>query len=1140
MKSSEFVNLHLHTEYSLLDGACRIKQLIQRIKELGQTAVAITDHGNMYGVPEFWQTATNAGIKAIIGCEVYVAPRTRFDKEPKLDSHPYHLILLCENNEGYRNLVKLVSYANIEGFYSKPRVDIELLKKYHNGLICLSACLAGEIPRLLLNGQYNSAKAKTLEYRDIFGKDNYFLEVQNHGIRNELLILPQIYKLSAETGIKLAATNDCHYIKKSDSELQNILLCIQTGSVSGKPNKLSFETQEFYVKSADEMAKLFAGHEDAVSNTALIADRCNVNLNFDSTIKIPVFRTPENTGDNTAYLRKLSFDGFHKRYGENPPKEYAERLEYELSVINEKNFTDYFLIVWDFIRYAKKNNIPVGVGRGSGAGSLCAYCIGITGIDPMKYNLMFERFLNPERVSMPDFDVDFCIEGRQSVKNYVARKYGTDCVAEIIAFDTLKAKAAVRDIVRVLDLPYSLGDKIAKMIDMKHDLTFSLNENQELKKLYNSDDSVKKVIDLSLQLEGMPRHTSTHAAGVVISAIPLNELVPLQMGDNSVITQYTMTHLESLGLLKMDFLGLRNLTVIRDTVNEIHRTEPEFDINKIPIDDAEVYKMLAKGDTSGVFQFESEGITRCLTELIPERIEDLIAVISLYRPGPMKSIPLYIENRKNPQNIKYLHPELENILGDTYGVMVYQEQVMEICRKLAGYSYGHADIVRRAMAKKKPDVMMSEREKFISGAEKNNISREVSDKIFDEMVGFASYAFNKSHAAAYAYTAYQTAYLKCHYRGIYMSALMSSVMSSSGTKLAEYIGDCRNSGIEVLAPDINRSFKGFAYRDGKMYFGLLAVKNSGAGLADKIIAERQNAEFTSLQNFCERMYGKELNKKALENLIKSGAFDNLGLNRRQMLENYEMLLDITSKNKNRVIDGQMNLFNDGELESANIKIPLKPEYDTKKLLAMEKDATGIYLSGNPLTEYNYLAELLKVRKIGDISDSEKIDDNSPVKLMCIVQEKKIHTAKNGNNMCFLTLYDGTGECDAVVFPDLYAVCGSKINEDDIIFINGRISAKDDRISVICGSIAPENDFRRIFGNMLICIKVDSNKIPSVEINNICRYYSGNTEICFYLTDKKKIVRPKNKLSVNLSEQSYMALTRIIPQQNIGLIEKTGR
>lgn len=1133
MNSNEFVNLHVHTEYSLLDGACRIKNLVQRIKEIGQTAVAITDHGNMYGVPEFWQTATNAGLKAIIGCEVYVAPRTRFDKEPKTDSRPYHLILLCENNEGYSNLVKLVSYANTEGFYGKPRVDTELLKKYHSGLICLSACLAGEIPRLLLNGQYDSAKAKALEYQEIFGEGNYFLEVQNHGIRDELQVLPQIYRLSAETGIKLAATNDCHYITKTDSELQNVLLCIQTGTKLGEPNGMSFETQEFYVKSADEMTRLFANHEDAVRNTFLIAQRCNVDLNFDGAIKIPKFETPENTDNNKDFLRKLSFDGLCRRCG-TPSNEYVERLEYELKIIDEKHFNDYFLIVWDFIRYAREHNIPVGVGRGSGAGSLCAYCIGITGIDPIKYNLMFERFLNPERVSMPDFDVDFCIEGRQAVKDYVAEKYGSDYVAEIIAFDTLKAKAAVRDIVRVLGLPYSLGDKIAKMIDPKHDLAFSLSENQELKKLYETDSSVKRIIDLSLKSEGMPRHTSTHAAGVVISAVPLNELVPLQRGDNSPITQYTMTHLEALGLLKMDFLGLRNLTIMRDAVNEIRRSSPGFDIDKIPVDDAEVYAMLAKGDTSGIFQFESAGITRWLTELVPEKFEDLVAVISLYRPGPMKSIPLYIENRRNPQNIRYLHPELEKILGDTYGVMVYQEQVMEICRKLAGYSYGHADIVRRAMAKKKYDVMMSEREKFISGAQSNGISKETADKIFNEMAGFASYAFNKSHAVAYAFIAYQTAYLKCHYREIYMASLMSSV---TGDKLAEYIADCRNFGIEVLAPDINKSFKGFSCVDGRLYFGLLAVKNSGAGLAEKIIAERQNGNFTGLQNFCERMNGRELNKKALENLIKAGAFDNLGLNRRQMLENYEMLMNITVKDNRGVLEGQASFFDDDN-SAYDVKIPFKPEYDTKKLLSMEKEASGIYLSGNPLTEYEYLGRLLKVHKISDISDIENVSDGMPVKLICIVQGNKVHTARNGSNMCFISLADGSGECDAVVFPDLYASVGSVISEENIIFVSGKISVKDESISVICGSITTEGDFQRIFSNMRICIKTPSDRVPMLA--EICEKFSGNTEICFYLTDRKKIVMPKNKLSVNLSERCYNTLTEIINPENIGLIEKTGR
>ncbi|HOC35129.1 MAG TPA: DNA polymerase III subunit alpha, partial [Ruminococcus flavefaciens] len=685
----------------------RLKPLMEHIKSLGQTAVAITDHGNMYGAVEFWNEAKNAGIKPIIGCEVYVARRTRHDRDPKLDSSPYHLILLCKNNEGYKNLVKLVSIASIEGFYNKPRVDLELLKKYHDGLICLSACLAGEIPRLLNNSTYEEAKAVAMTYLDIFGEGNYFIEIQDHGIAAERKILPHLYRLSEETGIPLAATNDCHYISKDDAEMQNVLICIQTGKILGEPNGMSFETDEFYVKSTEEMAELFAGHEEALKNTARIAEMCNVEFEFGN-IKLPKF-TVEGVTDNEAYFRDLCRKGMYERYGKSPDSKVEERLEYELSVITRMGYTDYFLIVWDFIRYARDHNVPVGPGRGSGAGSLCAYCIGITGIDPMKFNLLFERFLNPERVSMPDFDIDFCIEGRQSVKDYVVRKYGKDYVSEIIAFDTLKARAAVRDTGRVMSLPYALCDKVAKQIDMKNTLDDALKESEELAQLYKSDRSVKKLIDTAKKLEGMPRHASTHAAGVVISAVPLSDLVPLQKNDDTVVTQYTMTVLESLGLLKMDFLGLRNLTIIRDAVNEIRRSEPDFDIDKIDFADQNVYKMLSDGDTCGVFQFESAGMTARLMELCPERLEDLIVILSLYRPGPMKSIPVYIENKKHPDSIKYKHPILKEILADTYGCMVYQEQVMEICRKMAGYSYGHADIVRRAMAKKKHDVMLKER-----------------------------------------------------------------------------------------------------------------------------------------------------------------------------------------------------------------------------------------------------------------------------------------------------------------------------------------------------------------------------------------------------------------------------------------------
>ncbi|MCD7810984.1 MAG: DNA polymerase III subunit alpha [Ruminococcus sp.] len=1140
MKADSFVNLHLHTEYSLLDGACRIEKLMSRVKELGQTAVAITDHGVMYGAVEFWTSAKKAGIKPIIGCEVYVSPRSRFDKEPKIDSSPYHLVLLCRNNTGYQNLVKLVSLGSIEGFYNKPRVDTELLEKYHEGLICLSGCLAGEIPRLLLNGQYDKAKEAALKYREIFGEDSYYIEVQNHGIGEEVRILPQLFRISAETGIPLAATNDCHYIEKKDAEMQNVLLCIQINKTVGEPNGMSFRTDEFYVKSADEMYALFSGHREAVENTAKIAGECNVEFEFGH-IKLPKF-TIEGTDDNESFFRRLCYDGMYAKYGEKPSANVLERMEYELRVITEMGYTDYFLIVWDFIKYARDNDIPVGPGRGSGAGSLCAYCIGITGIDPIKYNLLFERFLNPERVSMPDFDIDFCIEGRQRVKDYVVRRYGEDRVSEIIAFDTMKARAAIRDVGRVLNIPYQLCDKTAKLIDPRNTLSQALEESEELSLLYRSDKSVRRLIDTAMEIEGMPRHASTHAAGVVISAVPLSDIVPLQRNDGAIVTQYTMTILESLGLLKMDFLGLRNLTIIRDAVNEIHKIQPDFDINAVPLDDRAVYEMLSRGETCGVFQFESDGMTQRIMELQPERLEDLIAVLALYRPGPMKSIPVYIANKKNPSQIKYKHPLLNEILGETYGCMVYQEQVMEICRRLAGYSYGHADIVRRAMAKKKPEVMLKERESFVSGAVANEVSAETANEIFDEMVSFASYAFNKSHAAAYAYLAYQTAYLKCHYTGIYMAALMSSVMSWT-SKLSEYINMCRGSGIDVLQPDINKSMKGFAYKDGKMYFGLLAIKNMGSGLADKIIRERtENGLFTGLQSFCERVGGKELNKKALENMIKAGAFDGLGLNRRQMLDSFERILDSANMDSRDVLDGQLNLLSSAADSSMEIRIPYAPEYPQKYLLRMEKDAAGMYLSDSPLSEHSYLAELMKAKKIGDISaltERKILRDGDRVSVLCIMQGKKLHTTKKGDKMCFITVSDESGELEAVVFPDLFSVCASRLYEDNMLIINGKISIKDDSTALICGSIFEESEFEKMTDHMRLCIKTDSANIAvPAELTRLCSRYDGPTEICFYLTDAKKMISPKKRLSLKISRSLYDELLKLYPPDKIGLIRQT--
>lgn len=1126
MNNNSFVNLHVHTEYSLLDGACRIKNLIERVKEMGQSAVAITDHGVMYGVVDFWREARNSGIKPVIGCEVYVAPRRHTDKNGRIDLSPYHLILLCKNNEGYRNLVRLTSVASIDGFYNRPRIDFDLLKKYNSGLICLSGCLYGEIARLLVSGNYDTAKSRALAYREVFGADNYYLEIQNHGIEDELRILPMLYRLSAETGIPLVATNDCHYIRREDSEMHRVLWCIQTNQLyDGKQNSGG----ESYLKSADEMAGLFSGHEDAVTNTSAIAERCNVEFEFGN-IRLPEFRA-EGVTDNKLYMRDLCYNGLRRHYGQNPPPEVTGRMEYELSVITEMGYTDYFLIVWDFVRYARENKIPVGVGRGSGAGSLCAYCMGITSIDPIKYGLLFERFLNPERVSMPDFDIDFCIEGRPKVKEYVFNRYGRDRVSEIIAFDTFKARGAVRDVGRVLSLPNKLCDTIAKKIDINSTLSYALENSPELKSMYSGDSNVKKIIDLAMKIEGMPRHSSTHAAGVVISAISLSDIVPLQKNDDTIVTQYTMTVLESLGLLKMDFLGLRNLTIIRDTVNAVKRNEPDFDIEKIPIDDKDVYSMLAKGDTSGVFQFESEGITKCLVDLRPERIEDLIVMLSLYRPGPMKSIPEYIRNKNNPDKICYKHPLLENILSETYGCIIYQEQVMEICRKLAGYSYGHADVVRRAMAKKKHDVMLKERESFVSGAEKNGVAKEIANGIFDEMVSFASYAFNKSHAAAYAYIAYQTAYLKYHYRGIYMSALMSSV-AGNADKLSEYINMCRADDIEVVQPDINRSVKRFSYSNGKMYFGLMAVKNVGEGLAERIVSERtHNGDFRSLQDFVERMDRRDIIKKALESLIMAGAFDGLGLNRRQMLENYSVILEKSDRNSN-VIEGQLNFLDGLDTQEMNIKIPFVKEYSKRKLLSMEKDSAGIYLTGNPLSEYWYLPELLRTAKIKELSGA---DDGTEIKVLCMVQSIKPHVTKKGDRMCFLELSDDTGTLDAIVFPELFRNVSDSLKDGGIILVSGKISVKDDGLSLICGSVTVEENFPAMLSEMKLCIKTTLSGLENNSIGRLCSEFSGNTRVVFYLTDLKKTVSPKSGFYIRICGESIEEIRKKYPVSDVGII-----
>ncbi len=1050
-----FAHLHLHTEYSLLDGACRIKKLIPRVKELGQTAVAITDHGAMYGVIDFYREANKYGIKPVIGCEVYVANRSRFSKEHLMD-WSYHLVLLCENNTGYKNLIKLVSAGFTEGFYKKPRVDKELLKKHHEGLIALSACLAGEIPRNLTQNDYETAKKVALEYRDIFGENNYFIEIQDHGLADQKRILPNLVKLSKETGIPLVATNDCHYINKDDAKMQNVLVCIGTNHTVNEDNDMAFETEEFYVKSEDEMREIFSFAPEAIENTQKIADRCNMTFEFGHT-KLPAFEVPDGR-DNVEYFESMCKEGLYCRYGENPDQELWDRLNYELGVIERMGYVNYYLIVHDFINYAKSVGIPVGPGRGSGAGSICAYCIGITDIDPIKYHLLFERFLNPERVSMPDFDIDFCYERRQEVIEYVNRKYGEDHVAQIITFGTLAARAAIRDVGRALGMAYQDVDKVAKLIptDLHMTIEKALTISADLKALYDTDPKVYELIDTARRVEGMPRHSSVHAAGVVIAPEPVTEFVPVAKPDESVVTQFTMTTLEELGLLKMDFLGLRNLTAISDCEKAVKKRIPDFDISKVPDGDPEVYEMLTKGAAQGVFQFESAGMRSVLMGLGPKSIEDLTAVISLYRPGPMDSIPKYLENSHHPEKVTYKTPLLKPILDVTYGCIVYQEQVMEIVRKLAGYSYGRADLVRRAMSKKKLDVMAQEREYFVHGkfddegnlelpgAVRNGVPEKIANEIFDEMSSFASYAFNKSHAAAYATVAYRTAYLKCHFPGEYMAAQLSSVLDNTD-KVIEYIGECQKMGLKVLGPDVNKSESGFIWDGEGVRFGLLAVKNLGRGIIRDIISERQmNGKYKGFTDFCKRAYGRELNKRTLESLIKCGALDSFSANRRQMLSGYESILSSIDAEKKANVSGQMSLFGGFEEEhNEEDNLPKLTEYTLRELLNMEKETTGLYLSGHPMNEYNGIIEKIGASKVLEIKRMNTEDGEKRVRLCGIVLSKKMKTTKSNDVMAFVTLEDTTGSLEALVFPRILQESGGIINVNEAVVVEARISSRED-------------------------------------------------------------------------------------------------
>ena len=1053
----QFTHLHVHTEFSLLDGACRIDRMFDHLKAMGQTACAITDHGVMYGCVAFFDAAKAAGIKPIIGCEVYVATRTRFDKVNRIDGNS-HLILLCKNETGYKNLIKMVSAGFLEGFYSKPRIDKDLLEQHHEGLICLSACLAGEVPKAILAGDYERAKNTALYYRDLFGEGNYYIELQDHGLEEDRAVLPQLIRLARETGIPMVATNDAHYITKEDSKMQNILLCIQTGKTIADADRMEFQTDEFYLKSADEMYDLFSMVPEACENTNKIAEQCNFEFTFGET-KLPYFRAPDGM-ENQAYFEKLCWEGLERRYPGKVTDALRERLSYEINVVKKMGYTNYYLIVYDFINYAKSRDIPVGPGRGSGAGSLAAYCVGITDIDPIRYSLIFERFLNPERVSMPDFDVDFCYERRQEVIDYVNEKYGRDHVAQIVTFGTMAARAAVRDVGRVMGMAYQDVDKVAKLIPMELKMTLqkALEVSPDLKTMYEADPQVHELIDTSLKVEGMPRHASTHAAGVVITREPATEYVPLSTNDGLPVTQFNMVEIERLGLLKMDFLGLRTLTVIHDTETAVRRKVPDFRMANISYDDPETYAMLAKGETEGIFQLESTGMTQVLVSMRPRNLEDIIALISLYRPGPMDSIPTYLRNRREPGKISYKTPQLAHILDVTNGCIVYQEQVMQIFRELAGFSFGQADNIRRAMSKKKHKVMEAEREHFVhgctepgkecAGCVKNGIPEDVANEIYDEMISFASYAFNKSHAACYAYVAFQTAYLKCHYPHEFMAALLTSVLDNT-SKVIEYTTECQRLGIKVLQPDINVSRGGFTADGDCIRFGLNAVKSVGRNLIEAVVKERQDRPYRGLYDFCRRMYGNELNRRALENLIKCGAFDTLEPSRRAMLECVEGILKSVETDMRQNLEGQMDLFGmmSGESQEPAIndyKVPPMQEYPTSDLLKMEKEVSGLYLSGHPLDAYREQIAKISTCTIAQLQgDDAKQFDNQNVTILCTVVKNKVMTTKSNTLMAFTTIEDLTGTMELLVFPRVLAECRAALQENAVVVAHGRVSVKEE-------------------------------------------------------------------------------------------------
>ena len=1079
----DFVHLHVHSEYSLLDGMCRVSELPKRAKELGMKAIAITDHGVMYGVVSFYEACVKEGIKPIIGCEVYVAPRSRYEKEGGKDDKYFHLTLLVKNKKGYENLIKLVSHSFIDGYYYKPRIDHELLEKYNEGLIALSGCLAGEVNQAILNGNLEEAEKIALWHKDLF-KDDYYLEIQNNGVPSQVQVNQQLVAMSKKLNIPLVATNDAHYLRKEDSYNHEILLCIQTGKKIYDEDRFKFQTNEFYIKSSEEMADYFSNVPEAIENTVKIADKCNFEFEFGNTI-LPNYDVPKEYKTHLDYFEKLCNDGLIERYGKNPSDEIKKRLEYEISIIDKMGYVDYFLIVWDYIHYAKSNGIPVGPGRGSGAGSIAAYAIGITDIDPIKYNLLFERFLNPERISMPDFDVDFSDERRQEVIDYVSKKYGRDHVSQIITFGTMSARSVIRDVGRVLDIPYGEVDKLAKMIPMEIHITIAdaINQNRELKQLYESNDSIHQIIDIAQKLEGMPRNASTHACGVVITKEAVDNYVPLAVNDNNIVAQYTMTKLEELGLLKMDFLGLRTLSVIDNCIELIKRNtgkEITFD-NKM--DDPAVYKLWKEGKTLGIFQFESQGITKVMQELQPDCLEDIIAGVSLYRPGPMDQIPRYIEGKRNPGHNVYTHPALEPILNVTYGCMVYQEQVMQIVRSLAGYSLGRADLVRRAMGKKKLDVMAKERDIFINGQVdengniivpgciRNGIDEVSANKIFDEMAEFAKYAFNKSHAACYAVISYRTAWLKCYYPAELMAATLNSFLGNLD-KVQLYIDECKSMGIQILKPSINESETKFIVQDNKIRFGLGSIKNVGISAINSIVKERaQNGKYDSFTSFCERIKDESVNKKCIESLIKAGVFDELGKNRATLLASFEEIIDtISTYNRNGLKDqvSMFDIMNEEDLKEAQkYTFDEKDEFDSYELLNMEKEVVGIYISGHPLEKNKEIInritnfsskDMIKIQdEIETMGKAQNFRDGMNVKIVGIVSKVKKKFTKKNTIMAFVTIEDLTGAMEIILFDLAYSRWSNLLNEGNIVFIDGKLSIRDDDSTIIANELQEFGD-----------------------------------------------------------------------------------